>query len=630
MNEQSFYFTAMVYLAAAVICVPLSKKIGLGSVLGYLLAGIIIGPAFLGLAGDDQQDLMHIAEFGVVMMLFVVGLELEPDLLWKLRSSILGMGGLQVLLSSIVLGAAAVMCGLVWQAALAVGLILSMSSTAIVIQTLNEKGLMKSAAGRSAFSVLLFQDIAVIPMLAVLPLLATYAGTPSDTEVAHTWVAGKPGWLQTLIVLGTVGSITIAGKYLIRHLFRIIAQTHLREVFTASTLLLVVGIAELMTFVGLSPALGTFLAGVVLADSEYRHELESDIEPFKGLLLGLFFVAVGSSIDFNLVVKQPGQILGLVALLMVLKIGVLSLVGRFFKLGLDQNVLLALALSQTGEFAFVLLSFSLENGVLRADQVSILVAVVALSMAFTPILMIINERLVQPYLGTRRVETEREADNVDERHPVIIAGFGRYGNIVGRFLRANNVKTTILDIDSDRVDVLRKLGFNVYYGDATRQELLMAAGAQQAKLLIVALGDTEKTLQMVATCKKHFPNLRLLVRAYDRPDTYDLLDAGMLHIYRETLDSSLRMGVDALRLLGQRHYKAKRAARTFLKYDEAAMKRLAAVRHDNKEYFVSAKEFIYELENIIRNDLNQANFKKDEGWDEESMIAEAKRLEENK
>lgn len=626
MDQHSFFFQAMVYLAAAVVCVPLAKKLGLGSVLGYLLAGILIGPAVLGFVGEEGQDIMHFAEFGVVMMLFVIGLELEPALLWKLRVAILGLGGLQVLLTAGALAGIAIAFGLSWKAAVAMGMILSLSSTAIVLQTLNEKKLMKSQAGQSAFSVLLFQDIAVIPMLAVLPLLATLVPSSTNNNHDKTLVSGQPAWVQTLIVLGCVAAIIIAGRYVIKYFLRLMAQTRLREVFTASTLLLVVGIAVLMTQVGLSPALGTFLAGVVLADSEYRHELESDIDPFKGLLLGLFFIAVGASIDFNLIARQPGLIFGLVALLMLVKAVVLFLLGKFFRLGTGQNLLFSLSLSQVGEFAFVLFSFSLQQGILPQAEAGIMIVVVAVSMAITPLLMLLNEKVLQPKFADKKTSVEREADIVDEKNAVIIAGFGRFGNIVGRFLKANKVDTTVLEIDSDRVDLLRKYGYKVYYGDATRYDLLHAAGAGEAKLLIVALGDPEKALELVVTCKKHFPHLRLLVRAYDRPDTFELMDAGMLHIYRETIDSSLRMGVDALKLLGRRRYQAQRSARLFLKHDERSLKQLAAVRDDSKEFISTSRDFIDELEQMIQKDLiEKVQLQYDLGWDEESLISEANR-----
>ncbi|MBL7743822.1 MAG: cation:proton antiporter [Chitinophagaceae bacterium] len=623
MDQHSFFFQAMVYLAAAVVMVPIAKKLGLGSVLGYLLAGIIIGPALFGFIGKEGQDIMHFAEFGVVIMLFVIGLELEPELLWKLRRSIIGLGGLQVLVTAIIIAAIGRAFGLLWQQALALGMILSLSSTAIVLQTLNEKGLMKTSAGQSSFSVLLFQDIAVIPMLALFPLLATVQPEAAAGEQhVKTLVEGLPGWAHTLIVLGSVAVIIMAGRFLIRPLFRIVAATRLREIFTATALLLVVGIAVLMTQVGLSPALGTFLAGVVLADSEYRHELESDIDPFKGLLLGLFFIAVGASIDFNLIKQQPWMIIGLVALLMTIKGTVLFIFGKMFKLGFDQNVLFAVALSQVGEFAFVLFSFSLQEGVLPKETIDLMIAAVAMSMALTPILFLINEKWIQPYIGTRQSAEEKEADTIEEKNPVIIAGFGHFGNTIGRFLRAHNIGMTILDNDSERVDLLRKMGLKVYYGDATRHDLLHAAGAADAKIIIIAIEPAERRLELIETIKKHFPNLRMLVRATNRFDAYDQMNAGMLHIYRETLDTALRLGVDTMKYLGYRNYAAQRAARMFFRLDEENLKKLSSIR-DPDQYVLEAKAKIEELEMTIRADQQQANGMIDTGWDEESLIQES-------
>ncbi|MDH5197233.1 MAG: monovalent cation:proton antiporter-2 (CPA2) family protein, partial [Gemmatimonadota bacterium] len=582
MHGGDFFFQAFVYLAAAVISVPIAKRLGLGSVLGYLIAGVAIGPFALGLVGEEGQDVMQFAEFGVVMMLFLVGLELQPRLVWRLRGPILGLGGLQVTATAVAAAAIAMFAGFDWRIGVAVGLILAMSSTAIVLQTLQEKGLMRTEGGQNAFSVLLFQDLAVIPILAVLPLLAVATGDGHAGDSSHetaTWIGGLPGWGRGLAVLGAVLAIVVGGRFLMRPVFRFIAQVRLREVFTAAALLLVIGIALLMTQVGLSPALGTFVAGVVLAESEYRHELEGDIEPFKGLLLGLFFIAVGASIDFRLIGADPGRIAALVFGLVALKFAVLFALGRAFGMGLDQNLLLAFALAQGGEFAFVLFSFASQNGVLPADVTASLVAVVALSMALTPVLMLVNERLVQPRYGTRE-STRRPADAVDERHRVIIAGFGRFGNTIGRLLRANGVGTTVLDFDSDRVELLRRLGLQVFYGDATRLDLLRAAGAEEAELLILALDEAEEMRKLVETARKHFPHLTILARAFDRPDAFDLMEAGVQRVYRDTLDTALRVGVDALRLLGHRAHQATRAAARFRRHDEDALRELMAARHD--------------------------------------------------
>jgi CPA2 family monovalent cation:H+ antiporter-2 len=622
MDQHSFLFQALVYLAAAVVMVPLAKKLGLGSVLGYLVAGIVIGPAVMGFIGQEGEDVMHFAEFGVVMMLFIIGLELEPELLWKLRKPIVGLGGLQVLVTAVIIGLIATLVGLPWKPALALGMILSLSSTAIVLQTLNEKGLMKSSAGQSSFAVLLFQDIAVIPMLAFFPLLAIYPAVGVDTS-HNTFVGNLPGWAQTLIVLGSVAAIIILGRFLIRPLMRIVAAARLREIFTATALLLVVGIAVLMTQVGLSPALGTFVAGVVLADSEYKHELESDIEPFKGLLLGLFFIAVGASINFSLILSEPLLILGLVLALMTVKGLVLFGLGKIFGISFNQNALFAVALSQVGEFAFVLFSISLQEGILPKNIVDSMMAVVAISMAMTPLMLMLHEKVFERMFRNKASAPEREADAITEHNPVIIAGFGHFGNTIGRFLRAHGIKTTVLDIDSDRVDLLRRMGFKVHYGDASRYDLLHAAGADKAKLIIIALEPEEKRLEMIETIKKHFPNLRMLVRSTNRWDAYNQMNAGMLHIYRETIDTALRLGVDVMKMLGYRAYTAQRAARLFFKHDEANLKKLSSIKDDD-EYIVTARAYIEEIEKMMQADMANTELTEEEGWDEESLIAEAK------
>ncbi|MBC8075587.1 MAG: cation:proton antiporter [Chloroflexales bacterium] len=624
-----FLFQAFVYLAAAVVAVPVAKRLGLGSVLGYLLAGCAIGPFGLHLLGESGQDVMHVAEFGVVLMLFVVGLELEPSLLWRLRGPILGLGGLQVLLTALIVAGIALVAGLPWRQAVAVGLTLTASSTAIVLQTLGEKGLLKTEGGQSAFSVLLFQDIAVIPMLAVFPLLAIHSVATGEaggeeSHTATTLVAGLPAWAQTLAVLGAVVGVIVAGRYLVRPLLAAIARTRLRELFTAAALLIVIGIALLMTQVGLSPALGTFLAGVVLANSEYRHELESDIEPFKGLLLGLFFIAVGASVDFALIVAQPLLIAGLVVGIIAIKFGVLFALGRLFKLSLDQNLLFAFALPQVGEFAFVLFSFANQQGVLDATITSPLVAAVALSMALTPLLLLVNERLVQPRIGTLEGST-READAIDEESPVIIAGFGSFGSTVGRLLKANGVAATVLDIDSDRVDVLRKLGLKVYYGDASRYDLLLTAGAARARLLVLALDSPEKTLELVHTAHKHFPHLTIMARAFDWDDAHELLAAGVQNVYRDNLDTALRAGASALRLLGFRAYQAQRAAQTFLRHDEQSLRELTESRADRTVYLSTARQRIEDLERILLSDLSTVDRERDEGWDAESLREDVRR-----
>lgn len=625
MENEGFFYQALIYLSAAVISVPIAKRLGLGSVLGYLIAGIMIGPYALGLVGEEGQDVMHFAEFGVVMMLFLIGLEVQPSLLWKLRGPILGVGGAQVGLTAILVMVIGIILGLTWQISLAAGLILAMSSTAIVLQTLNEKGLSKTQGGQYSFSVLLFQDIAVIPILALLPLLAVASANHGTVDAGQhssaNWIEGLPIWGQTLVVLAIVSAIVFAGKYLIIPVFRFIARTKLREIFTAASLLLVVGIAILMSRVGLSPALGTFLAGVVLAQSEYRHELESDIEPFKGLLLGLFFIAVGASVDFGLIAANPLMIAGLVLALVFVKFIVLFLIGKIFRMGLDHNMLFAFALAQGGEFAFVLFSFAVQNNVMGTDIANPLIAAIAISMALTPLLMMINEKFIQPRFGT--LEKERlPDDHVEENNPVIIAGFGRVGSIVGRFMRANNLNATFLDIDADNVDLLRKLGLKVFYGDASRVDLLRAAGAEDAKLLVIAVDDPSKTLEITEAAQKHFPHLKILARTNNYMDAYELIDIGVDHVYRETFDTALRMGVDALVMMGHRAHQVHRAAHTFMKHNERFVKEMAKHRKDSSEWIQRLRQRIEDLELIMTEEMDRTGKDKDLGWDTAGLIEE--------
>ena len=617
------FFQAFVYLAAAVVAVPIAKRLGMGAVLGYLVAGVAIGPFGLALLGTETQDILHFAEFGVVMMLFVVGLELEPSRLWRLRGALLGLGGLQVLGTALAIGAAAVAFGVAWRPALAAGFILAMSSTAIVLQSLTEKGLLRTEAGERSFAVLLFQDIAVIPLLALLPLLASAAaGAPTThgAEHATAWVETLPAWQRALVTLGAVGAIVAGGRWLVRPVFGAIARTRLQELFTAAALLLVVGITLLMTQVGLSPALGTFVAGVVLANSEYRHELETDIEPFKGLLLGLFFIAVGASVDFALVGERAALVSGLVVGLVGVKFAVLLALGRAFRMRLDQNLLFALALAQGGEFCFVLLSFAVQNAILDGTTANVLVATVALSMAATPLLLLAHEKLLQPRFSVP-ARPARDADEIDQQGAVILAGFGAFGTIVGRLLVANRVPTTVLDFDPDHVDLLNRLGMKVFYGDASRLDLLRAAGAESARLMVLSIGDRAKTLEIVATVRQHFPELRILARAHTRQEAYDLLGAGVDHVYRESLDSSLRMGVEALRLLGRRATQAQQAARTFRRHDEHAVREQARIA-DDREFRDSAAKAIRSLEEQLLRELDGTGDAGDSAWDSESRRRE--------
>ena len=621
MQLDAFLLGAFIYLAAAVISVPIATRLGLGSVLGYLIAGVLIGPSALGLVGSEGQDVLHFAEFGVVVMLFLIGLEVQPSKLWTLRKPILGLGGLQVAGTAAAIAVAAMAFGTGWKAALTIGLILAMSSTAIVLQSLAERrqlktsggqavfsvllfarGLelpaLKTSGGQAVFSVLLFQDIAVIPILALLPVLAM-----NDAASAHSdsMLASLPAWQQALIVFAAVALIVLAGRYLMRPLFRLIAMTGLREIFVALALALVVGITLLMETVGLSPALGTFLAGVLLAESEYRHELEMDLEPFKGLLLAVFFIAVGAGIDFKLVASAPTLIISAVLAVVLIKLAVLYAIARLARMKPPRASLFSFSLAQGGEFAFVLISFAAGLGLLAAAEANLLVAIVALSMALAPLLMMIDSRIVQPRFESLR--PQREADRIEPSgSQAIILGHGRFGMTVGRVLAANGSKATVLDHDAEQIDALRRFGFKVFYGDASREDLLEAAGAKDAKILVVAIDDREKTMQIVETARRNFPHLEIFARAFDRPHAYALLNAGVTHVYREVFDSSLAMAEDALVALGQHPYEAAHALRLFRKHDEALMRRAARHSGDIDTIIDISRAAQAEIERVLSGD----------------------------
>jgi len=614
----NFLSQALIYLAAAVICVPIAKRLGMGSVLGYILAGMLIGPFVLGFIGKEGQDIMHFAEFGVVMMLFLIGLELEPSQFWKMRRSIVGMGSIQLIASSLLIFILLTLIGLRWQESVAVALAFAMSSTAIVLQTIKEKGLAQSASGQASFSVLLFQDIMVIPVLATLPLLAM-RGLSETSTINSSVFNNLPAWVQGLSFFAAVAIIILGGRYIFVPLLRIVAKTGLRELFTASSLLLVVSVAILMQAIGLSPALGTFLAGVVLANSEYKHELESDLEPFKGLLLGLFFIGVGASINFHLVGSKPLLISGLVLGVMSLKFLVLFLTGKTFKVALDQNLLFAFALSQVGEFSFVLLSFSNQLTIISREWMEILMAVTAITMTITPLLLLLNERIIDPRFGVKSLPDESSSDNIEEKHSVIIAGFGHFGSTISRFLRANGVESTILDHDSDRVQLLRKMGFKVYYGDATRLDLLKSAGADEAKILIAAIEPPEVNQELINTAMKNFPDLHIMTRAKNRMDAYELLDLGLKDIYRESLHTSVKLAVDVLVKLGHRSYTATRQGQRFIKYDEDTIVQMAEHRHDMKQYVIKARETFRLQEELLSKDLELGSEAGDHSWDSETI-----------
>ncbi len=608
-----FLSQAIVYLGAALVCVPIAKRLGFSSVLGYIIAGALIGPYALGWIGQRGEDIMHAAEFGVVMMLFLIGLELEPAQFWRMRRSILGLGGIQYLGTTLVLTLIGALSFRSLPESLAVGLALSMSSTAIVLQTLKEKGISQTPAGRASFAVLLFQDIAVIPVLALLPLLAVQ-GVSAEPAAHSSVIHHFPQWLKAVVIIGAIAGVYVGGRYLVAPLLRLIAKTNLRELFIAASLFVVIAVAEGMYLIGLSPALGAFLAGVVLANSEFRHELETDILPFKSLLLGLFFIGVGSSVNFDLILRAPLLIGALLVGILLVKLGVLYLSGVIFRLKTDQNLLYAFGLGQVGEFAFVLLNFAGVLQIIERPWLDNLMAVTALSMAATPFLLLFNERLIAPFLRPRDTAQKEEMEHIEENHDVLIAGFGHFGSTVARFLRANGVEANILDYDSDRVDLLRKLGFNVYYGDATRADLLRTAGAEEAKILIAAIDSPEANARLIETVRKHFPHLKVLARAKNRYDAYDMIENGAENIYRETLYTSVQLAVDALKTLGYRAYTAARQAQKFIRYDEDALRKLAKKRQDTRYYATSVRQEIESQEQFLLSDLQTFMETDDQAW----------------
>ena len=610
---EHFLLQLFIFLTAAAIAVPVAKKFGLGSVLGYLIAGIVIGPFGLSLIGDIEE-IMHFTEFGVVMMLFLVGLELKPSLLWQMRVPIIGMGGSQVVLTTIAIAAPALLF-LSWQESLAIGMILALSSTAIVLQTLREKGLMDTPPGRSVFSVLLFQDLAVIPMLALLPLLATAAVHGGGHHGGALFdIHELPGYLRIIVTLLAIASIFVLGKFGSRPIFRAIAATRVREIFVAAALALVVGISLLMTLVGLSPALGTFLAGVVLANSEYRHELESDIEPFKGLLLGIFFISIGASLNFTLLGDKIALISGLVVGLIAIKWLILSIVGLVFKLPARDRPLLAIALAQGGEFAFVLFQFSKANGVLSDRLIDPLVSAVAISMFLAPLLFIGYEKFIASRFD--KEEETKESDVIDRSgHKVILAGFGRLGTDLGRLLISAGIRPVILDHDASNVDVLRRFGFEVYYGDVTRLDLLEAAGAAEAELLIITIGNVDKARALVTLCQKHYPHLDIAVSAADRAAAYEFMGLGITVIKRETFDSALGLGCDILQLLGMPAFEAHRLMRLFRRKDEEMLPELYKVYSSDRDNYVSMyQQHNADLEELMLMDTNVDTEEIDRAW----------------
>ena len=611
----SLLLSAFIYLASAAVAVPLSKRLGLGSVLGYLIAGVLIGPVF-GLVGQETESIQHVAEFGVVMMLFLVGLELEPHKLWQLRWQLLGLGGLQVVLTIAAITGIAMLMGLSWTVGVAAGCVLSMSSTAIVLQTLGEKNLLAGQGGQASFSVLLFQDIAVIPMLALLPLLALPELAGQATEAAHhadavNLLAGLPAYEKAGITFGVIALIVVGGHFLAGPIFRYIAAARLREIFTVVSLALVIGIAVLMSLIGLSPALGTFLAGVVLANSEYRHELESNIEPFKGLLLGLFFITVGAGVDFELLAHQGWKILGITLCVIIAKGLILLLLGKVFRLKRLDQKLFALALAQAGEFGFVLLSLVESNGVMPSHIAKQLLLAVALSMLFTPLLFIVYDKVMVPraYARAKAGDAVRP-DVIEQKHPVIIAGYGRFGRVINAMVTACGYKTTVIDHNAATVAGYKRFGVETYFGDASRQELLLIAGLAEARLLVVAIDNHEQAMKITEFARKTNPGIKIVARSYDAQQTYELYHAGADEIVRENFDSAVRCGKRALECLGMPKLKAEEVGNLYFHRNRHGMA-MAAKAYDpsigmfeNKALIEIVRAENAETERLIRQLLH--------------------------
>jgi CPA2 family monovalent cation:H+ antiporter-2 len=625
---ESILLQASIYLGAAVLVVPLSVRLGLGSVLGYLGAGILVGPV-LGLAGAETSDLQHFAEFGVVLMLFLIGLELQPRTLWDMRHKLLGLGGAQVFLTTIALAFSLIWLGLAWQVALTLGMILSLSSTAIVLQTLAEKSLMRTPGGRGTFSVLLTQDIAVVPMLALIPLLMLpeIAGPTSDlfgisnpglegpektgaAEPLLTLVESLPGWAATALTLAIVVGIVLVGHFLTRPIFRFVHASRLPEMSTFISLLMVLGIAFLMMLVGLSPALGTFVAGVVLANSEFRHQLEADIQPFKGLLLGLFFMTVGVGIDTRILTVQPLTVLALTLGLIAIKALILLALTVPFKLRGHDRFLFTLGLAQAGEFGFLLVSFARQQGILSLPQGRLTLLVISLSMLLTPLLFILVEKL-----AARIKRDDLPADEIDEKGRVIIAGIGRFGQVVHRLVRMSGLSTVVLDADMKTIETMRRFGVKGFFGDPTRPELLEAAGLSEASVLVVAVDNPENATRIVAHARSVRPDIHIVARARDRVHVYELYQAGANDIVRETFDSSIRAGRYVLENMGFTDYEAARMSQTYFKVDRGAMRDLASLWqpgqpvHLNDTYVARAKQLDTDLELALMAELDGARAK---------------------
>ena len=605
-HAPAWLINSFIYLSAAVIAVPLSKAVGLGSIIGYLAAGIAIGPWGLGLV-TNVEDILHFAEFGVVLMLFLVGLELEPKRLWSLRRPIFGWGSAQVLGCALLLTAAAMVFGVSWRVALVAGLGLALSSTAIALQVMGERNLLPTSSGQASFSILLFQDVAAIPILALLPLLGVIsADKEALAPVNHTWEALK--------IIAVIAGIILGGRLLLRPLFRWIARSNTPEIFTAASLLLVVGIAALMQLVGLSMALGAFLAGVLLAESEYRRELETDIEPFKGLLLGLFFIAVGMSIDFGVLLQSPGLMALVVIGFLAVKGVVIYAVARAMRLPFQERPVFTLLLAQGGEFAFVVFQAAAGANVFPAQTASLLIGAVAVSMLVSPLMLVAIDRLLLPRYA-RLGKTTLEEISEPQEAPIVIAGFGRYGQIIARMMLAQGIPCTVLDHDVEMIEAARSFGYRVFYGDATRLDLLRTAGAAQAKILVVAVDDVDQSLEIVDLAKEHFPHLEIVARARDVTHWNKLRDRGVMRVERETFESSLRSARSVLELLGHGAHVARQSAMRFRQHNLELFEKLHPHYKDRAKLIAVVKQGRQQLEEQMAQEREVRAQQRPQGWE---------------
>jgi glutathione-regulated potassium-efflux system ancillary protein KefC len=575
----------LIYLSAAVIAVPLARAVGLGSIIGYLAAGIVIGPWGLGLVAD-VESILHFAEIGVVLMLFLVGLELEPKRLWNLRRPIFGWGSVQVLGCATLLLAIGLAAGYPWRISLVAALGLALSSTAIALQVLNERNLLPTSSGQAGFSILLFQDVAAIPILALLPLLGGVADESATTA---------DRWMQAARIVGVIAIIILGGRLALRPLLRWIAKSRTPEIFTAASLLLVIAVAALVQVAGLSMALGAFLAGVLLAESEYRRELETDLEPFKGMLLGLFFIAVGMSLDFGVLLESPWRVAAIVLGFMALKAAVIYALARGMQIPLQERPVFTALLAQGGEFAFVVYQAAAGAQVLTARTASVLIGAVTVSMLLTPLLLVAIDKFLMPRWAAASARTLKEISQ-PQNAPVIIAGFGRYGQIVGRLLAAQGIASTVLDHDADMVEAARSFGYKVFYGDATRLDLLRTAGAQSAQVLLVAVDDIEQSLAIIDMAREHFPHLELVARARDVPHWNMLRDRGVMRVERELFEASLRSGRSVLELLGLAPHEARRHAMRFRHHNLALFEELHPHYQDRAKLIAVVKQGRRQLE----------------------------------